>query len=214
MVKALQISSSAYIREPSTGRSQLSRGSISNTYLQNSLPEQCHRLLGPSVLNLRTFLDEGPAGHQPVCQLGLHTATPRLQQMAGSTACVVAASPFPVSGRSDGLSHVGSDSRWMLQGQGWLNRNHGGAGLLSRLLRSFFFQHLCRRGSPRPKSREGDGLCLFTAHREHKKALEGLVVEPTSSSSPCLARADLVFAFHRGVPFCLAENSFFNKLQH
>lgn len=135
--------------------------------------------------------------------------------MAGSTARVVAASPFPVSRRSDGLSHIGSDSRWTLQGQGWLNRNHGGAGLLSRLLRSFFFQHLCRSGSPRPKSREGDGLCLFTAHREHKKALECLVVKPTSSSSsPCLARADLVFAFHRGVPFCLAENSFFNKLQH
>lgn len=48
--------------------------------------------------------------------------------------------------------------------------------------------------------------------KEHEKELEGLVMKPTFSSSRCLARADLVVAFYQGVPFCLAENSFFNKL--
>lgn len=88
--------------------------------------------------------------------------------MAGSTALVVAASTFPASRRSDGLAHValpGSDSHWTLQGQGWLNRNDGGNCLLIWLLWSFLFQRPRCRGSPQPKSRMRDGLCLLTAHR-------------------------------------------------
>lgn len=71
----------------------------SRGHKQNSLPEQCHGLPGPSVLNLWTFLVlQGPVGPQPVCQLGLHTATLSLWQMAGSTAYMVAARTFPWAG--------------------------------------------------------------------------------------------------------------------
>lgn len=133
---------------------------------------------------------QGPAGHQTVCQLGLHSAPPCLRQMAGSTARMVAASTFPVSGRSDGLSHIalpGSDSHWMPQGQGQLDRNHGGTCLLIWLLWSLFSQRPCRRGSPQTKSRKGDGLCLLAVHRgkEHKKALEGSVMKSVSFLVPC-----------------------------
>lgn len=124
---------------------------------------------------------------------------------------------LPVSRRSDGLSHVafpGSDSHWTLQGQGWLNRNHGGNCLLSWLLWPFLFQHPFRRSSLWPKSRKGDRLCLLAARylggsvRRH----QSLMMKPTPSSSWCLACTELIIAFYHNVPFCLAENSFFTKL--
>ena len=68
--------------------------------------------------------------------------------------------------------------------------------------------------SPAKKQEEGWAVPFGSPSvgREHEKVLEGLSTKPTPSSSWCLARAALVIAFYQGMPFCLAENSLFNKL--
>lgn len=131
---------------------------VSQRHRKNSLSEQFLVLLGPSVLNLPTFLTLSGASQAPAClPAGLPLSSPISAADGRIHSPVVAASTFPVSRRSDGLSHIalpGSDSHCMPQGQGWLGRNHGDTCLLIWLLWSLFSQRPCHRGSPQSTERE------------------------------------------------------------